>query len=35
MVLGLFLDQAEIIFKNFNVEEILKLQEQYSLSTML
>ncbi len=35
MVLGLFLDQAETIFKNFTVEEILKLQEQYSLSNML
>jgi len=35
MVLGLFLDQAESIFKNFSVEDLLKLNENHSLFTML
>lgn len=35
MVLGLFFDQADTIFKNFTVQDLLKLQNQYSLSTML
>jgi hypothetical protein len=35
MVLGVFFDQADTIFKNFTVEDLLKFQDQYSLSTML
>lgn len=35
MVFGLFMEQAEAIFKNFTVDDLIKLDENYSLATML
>lgn len=35
MVLGLYLEQAEAIFKNFSVEELLKLDDRFSFLTLL
>lgn len=35
MVLGVFLEQAQILSKNFSIDEYLLLNEKYSLTTML
>ena len=35
MVLGVFLEQAQILSKNFSIDEFLLLNEKYSLTTML